>query len=257
MYHKKYLLLLLPIAVMTGSCSQKYYIPNTPNVPLFKEAGEARLSAGVGGSDEVSTTEVKAAYTPIKHLGIVGSYMHGKGGGDEGNSGYGHIIEGGLGYYLPIERDFVFEVYGGFGGGNVKSSYSHYDDNSQMYVHDGSSELGFVRAYLQPSIGYTTPWFDIAVSMRYSNLHYNSFSTSYITNSEDAANIAYIKDHPTTSFLDEAITIRGGWKYIKLQGQYLVSQKLNNSALPVYNNNFNFGVYLSLAKWYNTGKRKE
>ncbi len=257
MHHKRYLFLLLPFATLISSCSQKYYIPNTPNVPLFKEAGEARLSAGIGGTDEVKTTEVKAAYTPINHLGIVASYIHGKGGSEEGNNGNGHMVEGGLGYYLPIEQNFVFEVYGGFGGGNVKSNYSHYDDNSQMYVPDGSSELGFVRVYLQPSIGYTTPWFDIAVSMRYSSLHYNSISTNSITNDEGANNIQYITSHPTTDFLDEAVTIRGGWKYIKLQGQYLVSEKLNNPALPVYDGNFNFGVYFSLAKWYNTGKKKE
>ena len=102
----RYLLILLLFA----SCTQ-LYIPNTRNAPLFREQGEAQLSAYLTGGG----LEAQAAYALTDHVAAIGSYAYGQSNQTNPDytqkNSYGEI---GLGYY-DRSRSARYEIFGGYG----------------------------------------------------------------------------------------------------------------------------------------------
>ena len=155
-------------------------------------------------------------------------------------SGKGNLIEAGVGFFKPIGKHFVFETYGGFGQGSVTN-------NSRI----GRSTFKLSRYFIQPSIGFTTPWFDIAASARFCELSYNQLDSGK-TISTDKTELDYITDNKTSLLFEPALTIRGGWKYIKCQMQLGLSQNLTNPDFQQEVFNFNLGVYVAISDKYKT-----
>ena len=113
---KKFATTTLFLVVLLSSCSHYYYIPNIQNVPLFKGKDEYRISGAYGGGDKSSCIEVQAAYSVTDKIGIMTDFMSAKGGNVSGkNYGKGNYFEGAIGYYKPIKRTGVIEIYGGLG----------------------------------------------------------------------------------------------------------------------------------------------
>lgn len=244
---KKLLATTFPLAVLLSSCSHYYYVSNVQNVPLFKEKNEYHISGAFGEGDESSCLEVQAAYSATDKIGIMTDFMSAK-GGDFSNKNYGkgNYLEGAIGYYKPIKSEGVFEIYGGLGGGNEHHEYTSIFEN-QYY---GSSELSLLKLFIQPSFGFTFKAFDIALSTRFSRLSYfnvdNNIYANY--NSYNELNTLSDKSH---YFIEPAITLRGGWKNIKVQFQAVYAGYLNNPRLYFgEETHVSFGIYIVLAKRY-------
>jgi hypothetical protein len=237
-----------------SSCFHYYYIPNSHNVPLFQEKGEVRAAASI-------TNEIQTAYAITDHFGVMAnaffvplSYQDKE---KKGNGGGGFLIEGGAGYFTKLNENWVFETYGGYGAGNVLNIYT----NNNPYWHDGDLPLykGYTmmnvnRAFLQPSIGYTNMNFDFAVSARLAGLWYTHLKTHGLP-----ADFFYAKDiammrKNVFMQIEPAVTLRGGWKYVKLQGQLGYSGNINNKPLLQIPFNLNLGIYLSFAQKYRKQK---
>lgn len=238
------LIAILSSSMVISSCTHYYYAPNGTNVPMFRERGEARLNIGANTADEINGTEVQAAYTPVNHFGLMLNYInvHGGDAGDQPvNFGKGHQAEGGAGYYLPMNKA-VFELYAGFGGGNV---YNKYDS---FYT----SSVNFSKFFLQPAIGYTTDYFDAIFSMRLAVLSTSLKQTDYPLNngSDNAGDLVYLSTNRKFLLYEPGITLRAGWKFIKVQTQWNISLNASGSRLRQEKSTFNIGVYLSLApRW--------
>jgi hypothetical protein len=102
--------------------------------------------------------------------------------------------------------------------------------------------------FLQPSLGMTLNGFDIALSTRISRLYF-----SEVTNQIDTLNIAYFEvdniSKNRNSFLFEpSLTIRGGWKYIKLQIQLTSSRNLSHNDLKFEGGKFSIGLTFAFAQ---------
>ena len=220
-----------------SSCSHYYYAPNSHNVPLFQEKKEARISVAASGGDEFEGIEVQSAYSITNNVGVMvnGFVVQPQEGSEWGK---GNLIEAGIGFFKPLGKNFVFETYGGFGQGSVTNKY-----------RIGESTFKFSRYFVQPSIGFTTPWFDIAASVRICELSYLQLDNNN-TNSLDKAELDYIKDNKTSLLFEPALTIRGGWKYIKGQMQVGLSQNLTNPDFQQEEFNVNIGVYFTIASKY-------
>lgn len=231
---KKYpLILLFPTIFFTG-CSHLYYVPNIQNVPLLKEKDEIHFSAAGGGGEESSCVEVQGAYSFTEKFALMANYMSAKGGNvDENNYGKGNYIEGAIGFYKPLGRLAVFEIYGGLGLGDQHHKYGS---------NNAYSDLSSLKYFVQPSFGLTTRFIDLAVSGRISGLNCNNIRYYNLSNYGiiDKLNDISGKNH---LFLEPAVTLRMGWKKIKIQFQVEYSDNLNE---PVLNFNEQFHISLGL-----------
>lgn len=241
---KKHLRPISLLAFFLNSCAHYYYMPTSQNVPLFKEKNEYRLSLSSNGSTEIKSTEVQTAYSVTKNIALMSNFMLAKGGTlSQNNWGKGHYIDGAIGYYNPLNKFAVFEIYGGFG-----TSKQHHQYESTYYGYGGSSDLSFTKIFVQPSIGFTYNAFDIALSSRLCNV-----SFQHINNFIDSRNSEYnyldsISQNRRSFVSETALTMRTGWKYVKLQMQFGFLRNLTNSNLRFMKSYVSVGLYLNISK---------
>ncbi|MCX6253680.1 MAG: hypothetical protein NTV31_04295, partial [Bacteroidia bacterium] len=129
-------------------------------MPLFREKNEYRLSGTYGEGDESICAEVQAAYSITDKIGVMTDFMSARGGNVSGkNYGKGNYLDGAIGYYKPTGKTGVFEIYGGLGGSNQYHEYT----SAYYNQYNGTSDLSFIKLYIQPSFGFTFNVFDIAL----------------------------------------------------------------------------------------------
>jgi hypothetical protein len=247
------LLLVLLVVIFLNGCSHYYYVANVQNVPLFKEKNEYRITAAYGGGDvdESSFYELQGAYSVTNHIGIMSNFMYTKAGEvSERNYGKGTYFEGAIGYFGPIGRIGVFEIYGGYGIGKQHHEYSYY---SGSYL--GSADLSLNKIFLQPSLGLTFNAFDVAFSSRLCRLSFNRIDYQIAKNSthNNDWKIKEFNDMSSKShlFVEPALTLRGGWKNVKVQYQLLWSIYSSNPKMDFgEQTHHNIGLYFAIADRY-------
>jgi hypothetical protein len=247
---KNQLILLLFFPVLFSSCTHYYYVPNTQNVPLFRGKNEYRLSGSLAGGEESSCKELQAAYSVTDHIGIMANFMSAKGGNISDNEdwGKGNYLDAAIGYFKPIKEFSVFEIYGGIGGSNQRHQYSSgYSTTSS--TSGGFSDLSFTKIFVQPSIGFTFNAFDIAASTRICVLSFKSV-VNQINGNVDESNTLNNISGESHFFLEPAITIRGGWKYVKLQLQASTASYFNDPTLHFEAYHLCIGLQIAIAKRY-------
>jgi hypothetical protein len=60
----------------------------------------------------------------------------------------------------------------------------------------------------------------------------------------------YIKINSSSLLVEPALTIRGGWKFVKIQTQLGLSRNLTNPGLMQEEVNLNVGLYITIATKY-------
>lgn len=242
--------IILKLCALSGacfyfsSCTTTMYTSNSVNAPLLKSAGEVKVNA--------TQTDLQAAVAATDHFGIManGFYKDYEDGNYKHN---GYLGEIGLGYYSPLNdsRSIVFETYGGVGMGKVfKQQEFTSSDNNSTYI--GSFEADAGKLFIQPSIGYSTPYFDLALTPRFSLIKYTSFSSSSYPDSQLKDD--YLYDNEITRspyiFAEPAVTMRTGYKFIKFQFQYGLTLNMGNRIRSAPNW-ATLGLVLDIGKWYN------
>ena len=193
---------------------------------MLTSAKEAHFSANTSG--DLNFTDMQASYSPINHLGIIGNfstYTYKVTGEDlaSGNvSAHAHLAELGAGYYYATKGNaknvkIVFDAYGGAGGGTLLSDVN----------------MNFFRSFIQPGAGIRTPYFEFSINCRIADIKYYNLNT----NGHDSAylaqqNLLYGHNKSITNtnylFAEPAITMRGGYKFIKIQSQYVISNAISH-----------------------------
>lgn len=232
---------------LLSGCTHYYYAPNSHNVPLFIEKNEFRISGSMGGGDESSLYNIQSAYSITDHIAVMVNYLSAKGGDTASNSAKGNYLEGAVGYYIPFKKIGVFEVYGGFGGSKQHHEYLYF----QLFApptYIGLSDLSFTKIFLQPSFGLTFKAFDVALSSRLCRLSYDKINNQTTLNSDAFKELELIARNKVFYLAESGITIRGGWKYIKVQLQILSTKNLSNDNLPIETMTINLGLYFSIGK---------
>ncbi len=209
--------------LILASCSPKYYVPNTQNVPLISSKGD--FSGGVAGNG--SQFELQASYGIADHIGLMADVSLFKQKDDEnGSGGSGKYFEGGLGYFsrLGAASPWIFETYGLFGIGNMEN---HFPSTVNKYPNTtGKIEANVARFALQPAIGYKHKYFEIAASPKFSYINYSDIKGSLIFDDQDQ--IKYLIDNKSSLLFEPALTLRFGLKQFKLQLQLSKSLNLSN-----------------------------
>ena len=232
---KKDVLFFVSAALILGSCSPKFYSPNTHNVPLLSEQGEVNLNVSGNGNQ----VEFQGAYAVTDGFAIQAN------GGlfipsdlDNGDGGSAEFGEIGLGYFKPIAENFVFETYALAGYGNVENHLV-----STVEVNPGTTgkiSANLYRFGIQPSFGYKSDYFSAAVSSRFVNVSYNNVDGNLIYEDKDQED--YLNANSSNFMIEPAITLRGGFERFKLQFQYGYSINVTQSNFRQDNSHFTIGL---------------
>jgi len=228
------------LSISLCSCSHYYYVANTKNVPMLREKNEARVTLSFGEGNESSSIDFQGAYAISDKIGILANFMTANGGTESGQSqnwAKGTCFEGAGGYFKPINTFGIFEVYGGLGTSSQHHQYS-----------TGTADLRFTKVFVQPSFGFTAKWAEAAFSLPVSRVSFNEIND--YTHSVDETGLERLALNHTSYIVEPAFTIRGGWKYLKLQFQYVHVLNLTNQSLPFERDKVSLGLYISVARRY-------
>jgi hypothetical protein len=110
----------------------------------------------------------------------------------------------------------------------VENSYSQRDVSSS-----------FVRYGIQPSFGFQSRYFDASLATRIVGLRY------FHTSGSDPVEVQYLKDAGTQFLFEPAVTVRGGYDFLKAQFQVGRSYNKTNSNFKQEDNIVSVGVVVT------------
>ncbi len=228
-------------ALISIGCNPKYYAPNTHNVPLLQQKGNGVALFAAGEA----RAELQGAYAVADHFAVMLNLASFKPKDDEeGDGGEGQLFEAGVGYFHPFRKSFVFEAYGLAGIGDVENHFP--SSISTNPATTGKIKSKLFRIGVQSAIGFTSKHFDVAASTRISALNYHDISGSLIFGGEDQ--VAYLKQQNNHLLFEPALTLRGGYKFLKLQIQLGHSFNLSHSDFQQDDGHFTIGIGYHLHK---------
>jgi hypothetical protein len=157
--------LLLAALGLFSSCTHRYYAPNPVYTPLLNDSLQLNISAGVGTGDDISTTDIHVAYSPIRNGAVMVNYFNGRSdqNRDENQAGgKGFLLEGMAGAFKPLGDDGMAAIFAGYGQGNVYN----------RYFNSATSKLYFSKFSIQPGITYKLAFFRLGIGARLGWLHF-------------------------------------------------------------------------------------
>ncbi len=246
----KYLSIILAGLCLT-SCSPRVFLPDRANAPMLREGGEAKLTASIKLQDQSNTTATgwsssfDLAVSPINHLGLMASFRNtnkyvqdeywSKHDLSEKMSHYiGQRFELGAGYYSGLGSKGQFEVYGGFGWGDL---------HRKMAANKtGNFNTDYYRIFLQPALGFNhRDKIELSGGLRFSYQQFTSFNSDRPTMTESFTVPAVPIDQTDFYFIEPFLNFSVGAKYIKFNIQPGFAHNISS---PKLDNELSF--YLSM-----------
>jgi hypothetical protein len=235
--------MLAIIIITNSSCTHYYYAPSANNVPLFKEKNEARIQAQLSSGNNYSGFDIQSAYAINNHAAVQLNIFHASEDDDEYGSGNGTYAEVAGGYYKPSHnKHWIFETYAGIGFGGVKNIYAN-----SSFGFSQQAKTSVTKFFLQPSFGFTSNHFAMALSSKFSNVklgvNNSSLTKEYDEYEYEQLNAVKGKSY---FFWEPGIMIRGGFKSVQLLLQY--TQSVGNNSLPADDANVSLGIIFPINK---------
>ncbi len=206
-------LLIFSFLIFFG-CKPPAYVPNKINAPFINEKYDFTADAGIG----VSGLNIQAAFSPVKHLGIMANFSTEAILSKENNSRYNKVDFGelGAGYYLKFGKLFLFDLYGGGGMGFSKIVL---DTTNRTDV----TNVNYYRLFAQPSFAFTTNVFKLDLACRFNYINaYKSWGPS--------SNLY----HGSLFCYEPAITAKLGYKWIMVYLQWAYSLPFKDIDSNIY-----------------------
>ncbi len=223
---------------------------------MFKRAEEYRFSAATGGGETINNIDLQGAYSITNNIAVMANYMNAKAGNKSEESwGEGGYFESAVGYYKPVLKYGVVELFGGVGFSNQYHEYTARNNliNTSNPVSNGIatfSDLSFNKIFIQPSIGFNNKNFDIAYTPSISRINFHKVSHNIYNEENEYSIVQEIANNKTAYLLEDAVTIRAGWKYLKLQLQFQNVRQLSKPEFQFEKSTGSLGLMFSFAKWY-------
>ncbi len=222
------------ILLMTLYGCRTVYAPNTVNTPLFQEGRQLKVLA--------APNNVQAAYAVSDHIGVMGNGYFNRFSSDDNdfhNKGFG--AEAAVGYFAAPGNGLAYEMYGG--AGLLKVTI---DESSKQKTFAVSG----TKLFVQPGIGWVNPYVEVGVSPRLSMISYAAPDIKGYTAQEQSDHLyTGLSDSPFL-FFEPALTVRGGYKWIKLQVQVGKVIKLSGQEINFDDNLGSIGLIFDVGKWY-------
>jgi hypothetical protein len=223
-------LVFLPTIVLFSSCyTARVYAPQGQNIPGFEQQHDVRASMSLAWSSDnnkhrypnsLTGINAQAAYAPLNHWGFLMNYSHLK----RRDSEVSRSFESGIGYFLPIKPQVIFENYVGIGMGCMSV------DQYRNAVHlDG--EIRRRHLFLQPSFTIKSSHVEVAFAMKTSRIDFFDLqlSTDELLLNDDKEiqkqidTVREIEQKGGFTTLEPSFTLRGKLKNVKLELQLGIS----------------------------------
>lgn len=241
-------MLSVAIALGVSSCSPVLYSTTGQNVPLFRSKGEVMMNAGYF---TIQDNDLSSYYDPENgfnaqfaaavdsSVAIMSSVYTLKTGSDSDWKIKGSYFEAGVGVFKHNEvSKLTGELFAGIGLGSMKNSY----DLENV-------DANYLKFFIQPSGGFSSKVLDMAFTPRMGLVTY----TKHDSNVEDPQVDDYFSEKKTTFVFEPGITIRMGYKNIKLQYQFNYTTfhyKGTDEFDPVSNAAGSFNVFVLISdRW--------
>ena len=225
-------LLLIAAAVLMTGCSAVYF-PTSADIPLIREKGEVQLE-GMVYPDKPLGIRASAAWGVTDHLAVEAIVDPAR-----------QYSQAMVGFYSPVGSKFVYELYGGFGGGTRNGSY------------DYSAYARYYAKYYLPFLQADCGWInlieplnlDFAVSLKMGAVHGNRVVTDGWVSSNGFYQTTKTYDD-WMLLLEPTVELRMGWENLKF------SLRAGCSALYFGHSISNFPYSLGLGVSYRFHPRK-
>ncbi len=240
---KTIVLFSIVVILILNSCTTQMYVSNATNAPLLKEKGEVHVT--------ITQNDLQAAVAFAHNFGIIANGFYANYKTADNYRHYGTLGEAAIGYYSPLKNNFVFESYVGAGAGSVHKQQTFTDNYNNSY--NAFFNVNATKLFIQPDIGYKTKFFDAIFSARISGVKYSKFEQQNY--SEQQLENDYLDGNKLTGpffvFAEPAVTLRGGYKFVKVQLQYGLTINTTPNDIKQANNFSSLGVVINIARWYN------
>ena len=225
------------VPLLLAACTPVFYSPPSQHIPLLTHEKEFTASGAYMAGGSVGGFDVKAAYAVSPHMAVLGSvhgFVPGSKKDNNGSYGSGGIIDVGAGYFIPFSGKFVFETYGFLGYGWMKNSFP-----GSVASHPGTDGLlsaGLLNIGVQPSVGYKSKYFEAAFSTKMGLVSYTGIKGNLVTINNDQTmdgnQQTYLNANKNNFMIEPALTVGGGWEFLKVQAQFGQSLNVSNSSFP-------------------------
>lgn len=232
---------IVPV-VFLSSCATTMYTTNAVNAPLLKEKGEVKIN--------ITQNDLQAAVAVSDKIGIMANGYYEN---YEGSNNYRHggaMGELGIGYLMNSEGSLMMESYVGGGLGKVHKREQFTNTANDTYM--ANFDVNAMKGFLQTNLGYRSKYFDVALTPKFSFVKYSNFSQSNYSDEQlekDYLNNNRLTD-PLFVFAEPAITVRGGYKFVKIQAQYGVTLNVGGQNIRKTPDFASLGLVIDIAKWY-------
>ncbi|MCP3140546.1 hypothetical protein [Pyxidicoccus xibeiensis] len=229
------------VTLASTGCTTTLYKSSQVSAPLLREQGELKGS--------ISPSNVQVAWSPRAGVGLLanGYYESYEEGRRDAN---GLLAELGGGLHGSFLENGVWEAYGGVGYGQSTASDQR-DAGGGAFRDVGFTARG-LRAFVQPNLGYVTPYFEVGGSLRLSAVKYVSLDVEGYTEPERAREFLVADEvtDPVWLFAEPAVTVKAGYKWVKGFVQHTWTRKLGGDALPHEEDTTVVGLSVDVASWY-------
>lgn len=190
------------------------YVPNTVNVPMMRNEGEMRIYGDYRGN-------LQGAYSISDNIGVMANahFVPDRDHRDANDSiiqdGAGRQFDVGVGYQgvlqpnLIMSGDLIADVYAGVGFGSL---------NLNNKQDQKSYEVSALKMFVQPSIGFSHRYLEVAFAPRFVGLMYGEPTTGYTDAELDTKELPN-RSKPMHWFAEPTVTVRAGIQEVKLQFQ--------------------------------------
>lgn len=179
------------LLVQCNTSRSTYYAPNNVVVPALTQQHDATLNGGLALGSRHSGWELQAAYSPLKHLGVMFNHLNGQ---TSANSNYYYyyedapqkgrlkFTEGGIGAYFPTSSKVTWSCWAGYGAGSVFNYYKYVDYTSSFYPQNSltvHADLRYRRWFVQPSVLMRSRFIRMGAALRFSRIEYTGGEIDY------------------------------------------------------------------------------
>lgn len=240
-------------ALCVSSCSPGLYSTTGQNVPLFTTKGEVALSGGKSNSandyDIAQGFHAQLAIAIDSNIAVISSFYGLKSIDDETSGGWtgkGSYVELGIGKFKTnTSSKITGEIFIGAGLGTLKNTLT------SQYVN-----ARYLKPFVQPTIGFTSRYFDVALTPRIALVSYLSHSQQLDAEGNRQITSFFSRKEKTLVF-EPGLTIRAGFEHVKIQFQsnYSTFSYESENFDPVHKRYSSIGLFfLVTERW--SKKRK-
>jgi len=253
---KSLFLLYVTLSLFVTACTPTYYAPGTLPTPGLKNKGEVKFAVHKSeSSDEESTSigsgmDVEIAYSPIQNLGLVfhsnrfsDSFQNPikRGSGLYGFPEYeyvqytakGDLYNFGVGYYKNLHPSLVWETYGTVGLGSFD-------------MRELTADLR--KTAIQSGVVYANDIFECGIHLGLASLKYRNIQGD-VTNYDESQN-QYLNENSDNVLANTALTVRLGYRPVKIQLQVGGSENLTNPDFKMNDNYASCGLFFDVSELF-------